>query len=127
MMTLLKNLKKSSNQPKSNYTAQDFTKQLLRLDFKKYDSLQRMRDSLSSLSYDFEILKVFFNESHPACADLLSDCLSILKSARCTISREFIAASVNYRYAKDVFVMAIFTSQTTIDECLAIYLSSLVH
>jgi hypothetical protein len=121
MTTLLTTMKKSSKQPKNNHTAQDFTKELLRLDvtFKKCDRLQSMRDSLSFASSDFETLKVSFNESNPACADLLSDCLDILKSAMCTIARVSIAASVNYSYAKDIFVMAVLASQTTIDHCFA--------
>jgi hypothetical protein len=121
MTTLLTTMKKSSNQPKNNHTAQDFTKEHLRLDvrFEKYENLERMKDCLSFASSDFETLKGSFNEPHPACEALLIDCLDILKSAMCTITQVSIAASVNYSYAKDTFVMAILASQTTIEHCLA--------
>ena len=88
------------------------------VNFHQSNNLQTMRDCLSFTSFDFELLEESFQKSHTACIALLVDCRDILKSAMCTIAKEFIASSINYKHARDTFLMAVLAAQTTIDFCL---------
>ena len=110
MTTLQLKKQTLSNQPNdlSHFTAQ----------FNQSNNLQTMRDCLSFTSFDFELLEESFQKSHNACTALLVDCRDILKSAMCTIAKEFIASSINYKHARDTFLMAVLASQTAIDECV---------